>query len=74
MDEGTIKARVGEAIRSKRLELGLSQEEVAHAAGISVTYLSECERGKRNLATVNLVRIAGALQWSATHLFERAGL
>ena len=51
----------GAHIRSLRLERGLSQEEVAHSAGIHVTYLSGIERGKRNPSLKNLRKLAGAL-------------
>jgi len=47
---------------------------LAFEAGINVTYLSDVERGKRNLAAVNLVRLAGALECSTAKLFERAEL
>ncbi len=51
----------GAHIRSLRLARGLSQGEVAHSAGIHVTYLSGVERGKRNPCLKNLRRIAKAL-------------
>ncbi len=74
VDAATVKARLGAAIRERRQELGLSQEAAAHEAGISATYWSDCENGKRNPASVNIVRIAGALGTSAAQLFTEAGL
>ena len=51
----------GAHVRSLGLARGLSQEEVAHSAGIHVTYLSRVERGKRNPSLKNMRRIAKAL-------------
>jgi transcriptional regulator with XRE-family HTH domain len=51
----------GAHIRSVRHKLGLSQEEVAHRAGIHVTYLSGIERGRRNPSLKNIRRVALAL-------------
>ena len=51
----------GAHVRSIRQERGMSQEEVAHRAGIHVTYLSGIERGRRNPSVKNLRRLAKAL-------------
>ncbi len=59
----------GAHVRSLRLGLGLSQEEVAHRAGLHVTYLSGIERGKRNPSLKNLRRLAGALGVGVGELF-----
>ena len=65
----------GAHIRSLRLSLGLSQEEVAHRAGVHVTYLSGIERGKRNPSLKNIRKVAGALGVGVGDLFgfEEAG-
>ncbi len=60
----------GAHIRTLRLERGLSQEEVAHRAGVHVTYLSGIERGRRNPSLMNLRKIAGALGVSVGELFS----
>ncbi len=40
---------MGKFIRQKRISLGLSQEELAARAGLHRTYISDVERGIRNL-------------------------
>jgi transcriptional regulator with XRE-family HTH domain len=40
---------MGKYIRQKRVSLGLSQEELAARAGLHRTYISDVERGIRNL-------------------------
>ena len=51
----------GERVRARRMELGLSQEALGEAAGLHRTYIGGIERGERNLALVNIVSLAHAL-------------
>jgi transcriptional regulator with XRE-family HTH domain len=69
-----IRERFGDAVRSRREELGLTQEELAEKAGIHRTYLSDVERGTRNVSLVNVERLAEALSLSLPELFERVAL
>jgi len=66
-----IRERFGDAVRSRREELGLTQEDLAEKAGIHRTYLSDIERGTRNVSLVNIERLADALSLSLPDLFER---
>ena len=65
-------AALGEAIRLARVERGLSQEQLADAAGVHVTHLGGVERGVRNPNYSTIVRIAGALGVSPGTLVTRA--
>jgi transcriptional regulator with XRE-family HTH domain len=65
-----IRERFGFAVKVRREELGLTQEELAHRAGIHRTYLSDVERGGRNLSLVNIERLALALQLPMAELFQ----
>ena len=51
----------GKAVRRLRQRRGISQESLAELAGIHRTYIGDVERGTRNLALVNMTRIAEAL-------------
>ena len=52
---------LGEKIRARREQLELSQESLADECGFDRTYISMLERGRRNPAFLNLVRLAEGL-------------
>ena len=56
---------IGERIRKARQEARISQEELAEFAGISCSYISDIEAGKRNFSVDVLMKISEALQVSA---------
>ena len=64
-----IRERFGFAVKSRREVLGLTQEELAHRAKIHRTYLSDVERGTRNLSLINIERLAIALEIGLSSLF-----
>ena len=53
---------------------GLSQEEFAARAGIHRNYVGEVERGQRNVAILNMARIARALNVTLASLLREADL
>jgi transcriptional regulator with XRE-family HTH domain len=66
--------RLGQTIRAIRETQGLSQKEVAEAAGIDQSYLSMIESGQRRNPGMSIMsRLAQALQVSMDELAERAG-
>jgi len=52
---------LGEAVRTIRLEQGLSQERLAEYAGTDLTQIGGIERGVRNPSYTTLLRLADAL-------------
>jgi transcriptional regulator with XRE-family HTH domain len=67
-----IRERFGFAIKDRREALGLTQEEFADVAGIHRTYLSDIERGTRNVSLINIERVAVALSLKISELFQLA--
>ncbi len=65
---------LGTTIRARRAELGLSQEELAHAAGVDRSYMGGLERGEHNLTVITLCRIAAAVDLCPSDLLKRGGL
>jgi transcriptional regulator with XRE-family HTH domain len=64
-----VRERFGFAVKARREELGRTQEDLAERAGIHRTYLSDVERGSRNVSLVNIERLAAALSLSMSELF-----
>jgi transcriptional regulator with XRE-family HTH domain len=69
--KGDIRERFGFAVKMRREELGLTQEDLADRAGIHRTYLSDIERGSRNVSLINIERVAAALALLLSALFQR---
>ncbi len=60
---------LGQQIRRLREEQGLSQEEFAGLADIDRAYYGGIERGERNVAALNIIKIAEALKVEVGKLF-----
>lgn len=61
---------LGTRIRALRSERGWSQEGFADRCGLDRTYIGGIERGERNLAVLNILRIARTLGVSVGDLFK----
>ncbi|RYE37549.1 MAG: XRE family transcriptional regulator, partial [Hyphomicrobiales bacterium] len=61
---------LGAAIRERRKSLELSQEAFADACGIDRSYMGGVERGERNLALINIMRIISALDIQPSEFFK----
>jgi len=59
----------GRRLAALRKEKGLSQEALALESGIARSYLGGVERGQRNIALVNICRLADALAVEPAELF-----
>jgi transcriptional regulator with XRE-family HTH domain len=70
-DADPLLAGVSRAIQERREEIGLSQEEVAHRAGLHRTYISDIERGARNPSLKTLSRLSEALEVPTSTLIRR---
>jgi transcriptional regulator with XRE-family HTH domain len=65
-----IRVRFGKAVRQKRRKLRVSQEAFADMCGLDRTYVGGIERGERNVALVNIERIAKTFRLSIAQLFR----
>jgi transcriptional regulator with XRE-family HTH domain len=68
----SFAASVGRAIRVARTERGWSGKDLARRAGISYSYVSHIEGGRKHPSSPVLVRIAEALGLSPSDLLLRA--
>lgn len=70
MHDYDIRSKIGLRIKELRAERGVSQEEFANLIGMSRSYFGEVETGKRNVAAVNLEKIAKGLGVSLAEFFD----
>lgn len=63
--------RFGNLVRKTRQEAGLSQEELAHRAGLDRSYIGGVERGERNPTLIVIAKIANGLGITLSQLFAR---
>lgn len=64
--------KLGRMIRELRKEKGFSQDSFAYEVGLDRTYMGSVERGERNIAALNLIRIAKTLRVEIGELFPSA--
>jgi len=65
-----IQKKFGEKLKEIRTQKGLSQEKLAFKSGLHRTYISDIERGARNVSLVNIEKIAKALGISNSELLK----
>ena len=63
-------SKIGQRIRELRTAKNWTQEELAHRSGMHRTYISTLELGERNLAALNLRRMARAFGVSVSELLQ----
>ena len=61
---------LGQLVRQKRQQAGISQEELASRSGLDRTYISGVERGVRNPSLTALLKIARGLKISVANLLD----
>jgi transcriptional regulator with XRE-family HTH domain len=62
---------LGLAVKRRREELGLTQEQLANDSGLHQRWISNVETGKRNPSYGSLRRLAAGLDLSASELLSR---
>jgi transcriptional regulator with XRE-family HTH domain len=66
-----ILAAIGEEVRRLRLRRKLSQDELAHKAGLHRAYVGAIERGEKNVTILTLQSVAKAMEVPIRDLFPR---
>ena len=70
MAKANAQEQLGNAVSRLRRARGYSQEKLAELAGLHRTYVGGIERGERNVALLNIVRLARALNVSPSELLR----
>jgi transcriptional regulator with XRE-family HTH domain len=68
--KNTNLLKLGLKIKAIRQELGMSQEQLALDAELDRTYVGGIERGERNVAVLNLLKLAKTLRSTPSKLLE----
>jgi len=69
----SISQQFGQRLRKLRTERGYTQLQLASEIGIDRSYLSDVERGVKNMTTCILYSTALALSMSLSDLFQTVG-
>lgn len=64
------KALFGQRLRTARVEMALSQEELADQADLHRTYIGQVERGERNISVDNMEKLAEAVGQDLWHMLQ----
>jgi transcriptional regulator with XRE-family HTH domain len=64
------QAAFGRRVRERRTAAGLSQMALASKVDLHPTYISDIERGERNVSLVNIRALAVALEVPVGDLFD----
>ncbi|VGO11859.1 hypothetical protein PDESU_00406 [Pontiella desulfatans] len=70
----TPQEMLGIAVRERRLELDVSQEQLAEMVSVHRNYVGKIERGEQNLTIETLVRFAKTFRCKPSELLGEAGL
>ena len=68
-----VDRHVGLRIRMRRKEIGVSQERLAEALGITFQQVQKYERGANRVSASKLWEIASALKTTVTYFYEGLG-
>ena len=66
-----LQRKFGLVLKELRLEKGLSQESLANQSDIDRTYISDIEKGERNISLKIIERLSETLQISLSELFNK---
>lgn len=67
-----LNEKIGKIIQQHRLKANLSQEKLAEESNLHRTYISDVERGTRNITLKSLYKIANALEIKLSDLIREA--
>jgi transcriptional regulator with XRE-family HTH domain len=65
-----IESLIGERVRFRRLQVGMSQEQLGEALGVTFQQIQKYEKGTNRVSSGRLVKIAEALECNVMLFFE----
>ena len=67
---GPVDRHIGSRVRARRILLGMSQEKLADALGLTFQQVQKYEKGTNRIGASRLLHIAGILDVSIEFFFE----
>jgi transcriptional regulator with XRE-family HTH domain len=71
LERADIVSTFGANLKAARMKIGLSQTDLAQAAGLLQQYVSLVESGKQNITLITAVALANAVDQDVTALLAR---
>jgi transcriptional regulator with XRE-family HTH domain len=68
-----VDRRLGQRVRTRRLEIGMSQERLAELLGVTFQQVQKYEKGVNRMAASRLFAISSALEMPIARFFEGIG-
>jgi transcriptional regulator with XRE-family HTH domain len=65
-----IESLIGERIRSRRIQVGMSRQELGKALGVTFQQIQKYEKGSNRVSYGGLLKIAEALECNVMQFFE----
>jgi transcriptional regulator with XRE-family HTH domain len=65
-----IDKKIGQRVRARRLEIGMSQEKLAELLGVTFQQVQKYEKGVNRIAASRLFDISAALDMAVAKFFE----
>jgi transcriptional regulator with XRE-family HTH domain len=72
INSSKLLKRFGETVRTERMRLKMTQEDLAFESGLSRTYAGDVERGEKEPSIETIARIAAALKMTGAELLAKA--
>ncbi|MBL9082695.1 MAG: helix-turn-helix transcriptional regulator [Planctomycetales bacterium] len=68
LDDKKFLQRLGERVRKRREERGLTQQQLGDQCDLHRTFIGSVERGERNVSVLNVRRLAVVLRTTPAEL------
>lgn len=65
-----VDRRIGQRVKQRRLEMGMSQERLAELLGVTFQQIQKYEKGANRIAASRLFDLSGALGVAISYFFE----
>jgi transcriptional regulator with XRE-family HTH domain len=69
---GNVDTYIGQRIRARRMQLGISQQDLGEALNVSFQQIQKYEKGFNRVSAATLIAIAGIMEVEPAHFYHGA--